>query len=168
MVHRQVGYDAGKQIKGRKRFLAVDTLGLVLVAFVTAAQEPERAGGKQLLQRVKALGQQVWRLHTIWVDSGAECTPAFLLELNSSRVVGFDGSPFMRWVMDRYRWIVEVIRRHEQHKGFVVLPKRWVVERTFGWLMGCRRLARDYELLPETSETFIYLAMIPIMVRRLA
>lgn len=70
--------------------------------------------------------------------------------------------------MDWCRWIVEVVRRPEPRKGFVVLPKRWVVERTFGWLMGCRRLVRDYELLPETSETFIYLAMIRIMVRRLA
>lgn len=150
MVHQAVGYDAGKQIKGRKRFLAVDTLGLVLMVLVTAAKVPERAGGKQLLQRVKTLGQQVWRLHTIWVDSG------------------FDGFPFMRWVMDWCRWIVEVVRRPEQRKGFVVLPKRWVVERTFGWLMRCRRLVRDYEVLPETSETFIYLAMIRIMVRRLA
>jgi len=82
MVHHQVGYDAGKQIKGRKRFFAVDTLGLVWVVLVTAAQVPERAGGKPLLLRVKAMGKQVWRLHTIWVDSG------------------FDGSPFMIWVMD--------------------------------------------------------------------
>jgi len=89
-------------------------------------------------------------------------------EFNSSRVGGFDGSPFMRWVMDWCRWIVEVVRRPEQHQGFVVLPKRWVVEGTFGWLMRCRRLVRDYQVLPETSETFIYLAMIRIMVRRLA
>jgi len=150
MVHQGVGYDAGKQIKGRKRFLAVDTLGLVLSVFVTAANVAERAGAKPLLQQVKALGRRVWRLHTIWVDSG------------------FDGSPFMMWVMDWCRWIVEVVRRPEQQKGFVVLPKRWVVERTFGWLMQCRRLVRDYERLPETSETFIYLAMIRIMVKRLA
>lgn len=62
----------------------------------------------------------------------------------------------------------QVVLRPKEHKGFVLLPKRWVVERTFGWLMNCRRLTRDYELLPETSETFIYLAMIRIMVRRLA
>lgn len=90
------------------------------------------------------------RLHTIWVDGG------------------FDGEPFLRWVMDVCRWIVQVVLRPEGSKGFVLLPKRWVVERTFGWLMHCRRLVRDYELLPETSETFIYLAMIRIMVRRLA
>jgi transposase len=81
---------------------------------------------------------------------------------------GFDGEPFMQWVMDFLRWIVQVVLRSQQTKGFTLLKKRWVVERTYGWLMGCRRLVRDYELLPETSETFIYLAMIRIMVRRLA
>ncbi|MBD2146339.1 transposase [Sphaerospermopsis sp. FACHB-1194] len=67
-----------------------------------------------------------------------------------------------------WHWIIQVVLRPEQTKGFTLLKKRWVVERTYGWLMGCRRLVRDYELLPETSETFIYLAMIRIMVRRLA
>ncbi|RCJ25803.1 hypothetical protein A6S26_15875 [Nostoc sp. ATCC 43529] len=70
--------------------------------------------------------------------------------------------------MNFCRWIVQVVLRSQEAKGFMLLKKRWVVERTFGWLMGCRRLVRDYELLPETSETFIYLAMIRIMVRPLA
>lgn len=74
----------------------------------------------------------------------------------------------MMWVMDTCRWIVEVVLRPKQSKGVVVLKKHWVVECTFGWLMGCRCLVRDYERLPETSETLIYLAMIRIMVRRLA
>ncbi|NHC33338.1 IS5 family transposase, partial [Scytonema millei] len=150
MVHEAVGYDAGKQIKGRKRFMSVDTLGLVLRVLVTAASVGEREGGKQVLQKVKQMGKKVSRLTTIWVDGG------------------FDGTSFMMWVMDFCRWIVQVVLRPEQTKGFVLLKKRWVVERTFGWLMGCRRLVRDYELLPQTSETFIYLAMIRIMVRRLA
>lgn len=150
MVHHAVGYDAGKHIKGRKRFMSVDTLGLVLRVWVTSASVPEREGGKQVLQRVKQMGKAMFRLTLIWVDGG------------------FDGEPFMRWVIDVCRWIVQVVLRPEQTQGFVVLKKRWVVERTFGWLMGCRRLVRDYELLPETSETFIYLAMIRIMVRRLA
>ena len=150
MVHEAVGYDAGKKIKGRKRFMTVDTLGLVLRVLVTAANVAEREGGKQVLKKVKHMNQKISRLTTIWVDSG------------------FDGMPFMQWVMDFYRWVVQVVLRPKEHKGFVLLPKRWVVERTFGWLMGCRRLVRDYELLPETSETFIYLAMIRIMVRRLA
>lgn len=150
MVDEAVGYDAGKHIKGRKRFMSVDTLGLVLRVFVTAASVGERDGGKSVLKRVKQMGKDVSRLHTIWVDGGNDC------------------EPFLQWVMDCCRWIVQVVLRPEQTKGFIVLKKRWVVERTFGWLMGCRRLVRDYELLPETSETFIYLAMIRIMVRRLA
>ncbi|PZV12906.1 MAG: IS5 family transposase [Leptolyngbya sp.] len=149
-VSQSVGYDAGKKIKGRKRFVAVDTLGLSWRVVVTAASVGEGEGGKQVLKRVKEMGKSVSRLHTIWADGG------------------FDGEPFMQWVMDVCRWLVEVVLRPEQTKGFVLLKKRWVVERTFGWLMGCRRLVRDYELLPETSETFIYLAMIRIMVRRLA
>jgi putative transposase len=150
MVSQAVGYDAGKKIKGRKRFAAVDTLGLSLRVVVTAASVGEREGGKQVLKQVKDMGKSLSRLHTIWADGG------------------FDGEPFLQWVMDVCRWIIEVVLRPEQTKGFVVLKKRWVVERTFGWLMGCRRLVRDYELLPETSETFIYLAMIRIMLRRLA
>lgn len=149
MVSQSVGFDAGKKITGRKRFITVDTLGLVLRVLVTAANVGEREGGKQALQRLKQ-SQKVSRLTTIWVDGG------------------FDGTLFMQWVMDFCRWIVQVVLRPEQTKGFVLLRKRWVVERTFGWLMGCRRLVRDYELLPETSETFVYLAMIRIMVRRLA
>lgn len=149
-VDEAVGYDAGKQIKGRKRFVSVDTLGLVLRVFVTAASVGERQGGKTVLKRVKQMGKGVCRLHTIWVDGG------------------FDGEPFLQWVMNVCRWIVQVVLRPEQTQGFVLLKKRWVVERTFGWLMGCRRLVRDYELLPQTSETWIYLAMIRIMVRRLA
>lgn len=149
-VRQAVGFDAGKQIKGRKRFITVDTLGLVLRVFVTAASTPEREGGKTVLNRVRKRGKAVSRLHTIWVDGG------------------FDGAPFMQWVIGFCCWLVQVVLRPEQIKGFVLLKKRWVVERTFGWLMHCRRLVRDYELLPETSETFIYLAMIRIMVKRLA
>lgn len=149
-VHAAIGFDAGKVFKGRKRFITVDTLGLILRVFVTAASTPERAGGKTVLQRVRQRGKAVSRLHTIWVDGG------------------FDGFPFMHWVVTICRWIVQVVLRPEQTKGFVLLKKRWVVERTLGWLMHCRRLVRDYELLPETSETWIYLAMIRIMVRRLA
>jgi len=150
MVHQSVGYDAGKQIKGRKRFLTVDTLGLVLPVYVMAASVSERSGGKQVLKRVHGMGNAVSRLHTIWTDGG------------------FDGDPFMQWVITVCRWIVQVVLRPEQTQGFVVLKKRWVVERTFGWLMGCRRLVRDYEKLPESSEALIYLAMIRIMLRRLA
>jgi putative transposase len=149
-VSQSVGFDGGKQIKGRKRFMTVDTLGLVLRVLVTAANVGEQTGGKQVLNQVKQMDKDVARLQTIWTDGG------------------FGGAPFLRWVMDVCRWVVQVVLRPEQTKGFALLKKRWVVERTFGWLMHSRRLVRDYELLPETSETFIYLAMIRIMVRRLA
>jgi putative transposase len=148
-VHEAVGFDAGKQIKGRKRFATVDTLGLVLRVFVAAASTGEREGGKTVLHRVHQRGKAGSRLYTIWVDGG------------------FDSEPFMQWGICFCRWIVQVGLRPEQTKGFVLLKKRWVVERTFGWLMHCR-LVRDYELLPETSETLIYLAMIRMMVKRLA
>jgi putative transposase len=149
-VSEAVGYDAGKQIKGRLRHLTVDTLGLVLRVLVTAASIGEREGGKRVLKKTKRMGSSVSRVHTVWVDGG------------------YDGNPFMHWVMHVCRWIVQVVLRPEQTKGFVLLKKRWVVERTFGWLMGARRLVRDYELLPQTSETLIYLAMIRLMVKRLA
>jgi transposase len=150
MVSQAVGFDAGKKIKGRKRFMTVDTLGLILRVWVTAAHVPEREGAKSVLKQVKQMPQRVSRLHTIWADGG------------------FDGATFMMWVMDTCGWILKVVLRPQQTKGFVLLKKRWVVERTFGWLMNCRRLVRDYERLPETSVTLIYVAMIRIMVRRLA
>ncbi|MBD2378182.1 transposase, partial [Leptolyngbya sp. FACHB-402] len=111
-VHAAIGFDAGKVIKGRKRFITVDTLGLILRVFVTAASTPERAGGKTVLQRVRQRGKAVSRLHTIWVDGG------------------FDGFPFMHWVVTVCHWIVQVVLRPEQTKGFVLLKKRWVVEMT--------------------------------------
>lgn len=164
MISQEVGYDAGKKIHGRKRHLSVDLLGLVLRVLVTSASLPERQGAKQVLKRVHDTGNQVkrkvcrteysvrraLRLHTIWMDGG------------------YRGEEFMRLVMDMFRWIVEIVLRPLEKKGFVHLPKRWVVERTFGWLNWCRRLSKDYERLPENSETFIYIAMIRIMVRRLA
>jgi putative transposase len=150
MVSQAVGFDGAKQIKGRKRHMSVDTLGLVLRVLVTAASMPEREGGKQVLAKVKQMGQAVSRLHTVWVDGG------------------YDGNPFLHWVMDVCGWIVQVVLRPQQRKGFVLMPKRWVVERTFGWLNWCRRLSKDYEQLPETAQTFIYLAMIRIMLKRLA
>ena len=74
----------------------------------------------------------------------------------------------MKWVIDTYHWILEVVRRPNDAKGFVLLPKRWVVERSFGWFNWCRRLSKDYEILPQTHETFVQVAMIRLMLRRLA
>ena len=72
------------------------------------------------------------------------------------------------WVMDVYCLLCSVVTRHEEQKGFVVLSKRWLVERTFGWFNSCRRLSKDYEILPETTEAFIYVAMIRLMLKQLA
>lgn len=150
MVNQQVGYDAGKHIKGRKRFTLVDTLGLLIAVRVVSASLPEREGAKQLLQQVHQERQRLPRLVRIWVDGG------------------FSGPDFLHWVMDTCRWIIEVVLRPEGAKGFILLPRRWTVERTYGWFHWCRRLNVDYERLPESSEAFIYIAMIRLMLRRLA
>ncbi|MCA9995796.1 MAG: IS5 family transposase [Anaerolineales bacterium] len=149
LVKGKRGYDAGKKVNGRKRHLIVDTMGLVLLVLVTAANVQDKAGGKLLLTRLQ---EQVAlpRLQLIWADGG------------------YDGQPFVAWVKAAFGWIWEVVKRNADLKGFHVLPNRWVVERTFGWLNNYRRLSKDYEELPHTSETFIYLAMSHIMVRRLA
>lgn len=145
-----VGFDGGKKIKGRKRHLMVDTLGLVMMVVVTAANISDQQGARLIFARLAQLPERIARVILIWVDGT------------------YEGVDFMKWVMDTYRWILETIKRSEATKGFVLLPKRWVVERTWGWLNWCRRLSKDYEVLPETSETLIYVAMIRLMLRRLA
>lgn len=146
----EVGYDRAKQIKGRKRHLLVDTLSLVLMVVVTAANVPERAGAKLVLARLPQMRHWVERLVVIWVDGG------------------YKGQELMQWVMDRYRWIFQAVLRTDAIKGFVPIAQRWKVERTFGWFNWCRRLSKDYEILPQTSEVFIYVANIRLMLRRLA
>jgi transposase len=150
MVHQAVGYDAGKKIKGRKRFTLVDTMGLLIAVRVVAASVPERQGAKQLLEGLHQERYRVPQLVRIWVDGG------------------FSGEDFVHWVIDTFRWILEVVLRPENAKGFVLLPRRWTVERTYGWLHWCRRLNVDYERLPASSEAFIHIAMIRLMLRRLA
>lgn len=143
-----VGYDAAKRIKGRKRHLLVDTLGLVLGVKVTPASTPERAGAKALLNGV--LGWFTW-LRLLWVDGG------------------YSGPEFAQWVKTlRRKLVVEVVKRSDDVRGFKLLPRRWVVERTFGWLMRQRRLVRDYETSEASAEAWIYIAMIRIQLRRLA
>ena len=143
-----VGYDAAKRIKGRKRHLLVDTLGLVLGVAVTAASMTERAGAQVVLGRV--LTWFTW-LRLLWVDGG------------------YTGPAFAAWVQAlRPKLAVEVVKRTDDTTGFKVLPRRWVVERTFGWLMHHRRLVRDYENTEVSAEAFIFIAMIRIQLRRLA
>jgi len=142
------GYDSAKKVTGRKRHILVDVLGLLMVVLVHKASVQERAGAKSLLQRAKQKGFQ--RLRLIWADGG------------------YSGQPMIDWVLALAGWVFEVIKRSDDALGFTVLPRRWVVERTFAWLGRYRRLSKDYEELPETSEAMIYAAMVHLMVRRLA
>jgi putative transposase len=145
-----LGYDGGKKIKGRKRHLMVDTLGLVMMVVVTSAQVSDKEGAEHIFKRLAAVPDRIRRLIRIWVDGTYEVVD------------------FMKSVMDTYGWIVETIKRSDDAQGFVLLPKRWVVERTFGWLNHSRRLSKDYEGLTENSEAFIYIDLIRLMLRRLA
>jgi transposase len=143
-----VGYDAAKQIKGRKRHLLVDTLGLVLGVVVTPASTTERAGAQMLLAQV--LSWFTW-LRILWVDGG------------------YTGQIFADWVKGlRPKLAVTVVKRSDATAGFKVLSRRRVVERTFGWLMRQRRLVRDYETTETSAEAWIHIAMIRIQLRRLA
>jgi putative transposase len=146
----QRGYDAGKNVSGRKRHLLVDVLGLVLVAVVHSAGVQDYTGARQVLEHLRT---RFSRLRKIWADSIYERTglPDWVRELRTRRRVD-----------------LEVVKRREGQKGFEVLPRRWVVERTFAWLGFHRRLSKDYEALPQTSEAMIYVAMIRLMLTRLA
>ncbi len=140
------GYDAGKKVKGRKRHIVVDTLGLLLAVAVHPANIQDRDGAKLVLERL--LGQYP-RLKVIWAD-------------------GAYGGKLVQWAKEVGGWNLELVRRPRQQHTFQVLPRRWVVERTFGWLNLQRRLSKDYEGLPETTEAWIYAAMTGLMLRRLA
>jgi putative transposase len=142
------GYDGAKLVTGRKRHILVDVMGLVLVVLVHKASIQERAGAKSLLQRAKRKGFE--RLCLIWADGG------------------YHGQPMIDWVFALTGWVFEVIKRSDEAKGFQILPRRWVVERTFAWLGRYRRLSKDYEVLPQSSEAFIYAAMVNLMLARLA
>lgn len=139
------GFDAGKKIMGRKRHILVDTLGLLILATVTAASVQDRDGARVLLKRLGGTGK---KLRRIWVDGGYR-------------------GELLEWVKTRFKFILEVVLRSDNQSGFIVLPRRWVVERTFAWLNNYRRLSKDYERLTETSEAFIQVAMMRLMLLRL-
>lgn len=146
-VGRQTrGYDAGKRVNGRKRHVVVDTLGLLLVMVVTAANIQDRDGGARVLERLRFAMPSV---ATIFADGGY-----------AGRLVAY--------ARQRLRIAVEVVRKPADQQGFAVLPRRWVVERTLGWIVRCRRLDHDYERLPATAAAWTKWAMIGIMARRLA
>jgi transposase len=141
------GYDAGKKVKGRKRHILVDTLGLLLSVAVHAADIQDRdAAALVLNKRTRTLFPFIER---IFADAG------------------YQGPRVASAAARTGRWIVEIVKRNELHK-FVVVPKRWIVERTLAWISRNRRLARDFERYASTVIAFVRLAMIRIMLRRLA
>jgi putative transposase len=124
----------------------VDTIGLVLAVVVHEASIQDRDGAKLVLERLKG---RYARLSLIWADGGY-------------------AGKLIDWVREFASWTLEIVKRNDDLKGFHVLPRRWVVERTFGWLGRYRRMSKDYEQLPENSEAMIHIAMINLMSRRLA
>jgi putative transposase len=164
------GYDGAKKVKGRKRHLLVDTQGLVLKAKVHPANVMDRDGIKPLLERVR---EHFRRLSHLWLDAGyngkGKGKDWVEKELGlTAQVVRRPRRPRYVWVKEGEEIDWERIRKLLPEPGFKVLPRRWVVERTFSWIDKNRRMSKDYERLPESSEAFIYLAMTRLMVRRLA
>jgi transposase len=140
------GFDAGKKINGRKRHIVVDTLGLLLVVLVTAASVQDRDAARPLLPRVRGSFK---RIQLVFADAGY-------------------AGKLVDWAREQLRLKLQIVKRTDKAKGFYVLPRRWVVERTLAWIVGHRRCARDYERLPAHHETMVRWAMIRITSSRLA
>jgi len=140
------GYDAGKKITGRKRHIVVDTLGLLLGVVVHGADIQDQDGAWPLLEQ---LYEEFRRLKIIFGD------------------VAYGRSDLPEWVFGTFGWLLQTVLRPVGLKKFIVLPKRWIVERTFSWLARNRRHSRDYEKTTTSSESFIYIAMIHLMLKRL-
>lgn len=140
------GFDAHKHVKGRKRHLLVDTLGLLLAVYVTPADMHDTLGARCLLAGLAPL---VPCLKKIWADGA------------------YRGQELAQWCKAEGDWDLEVVERTPGVRGFSVQPRRWVVERSFGWLSRSRRLSKDYERKVQTSETLIQVAMIRLLVARL-
>jgi transposase len=140
------GYDGGKKSNGRRRHLICDTIGLLLMINVTAGDVTDRQAATDMLP---ALCRRFPTITKLWADGGYTGT-------------------LITWALAILHLVVTVIKRSDDVSGFVVLPRRWVVERTFGWLLRSRRLARDYERRPDSSEAMILWSMTMLMTRRLA
>jgi transposase len=140
------GYDAAKKVNGRKRHIAVDTIGLLLTVLVTAAAVQDRDAAKPLLWNLRKAFPSV---RLAWADGGY-------------------AGKLVSWAKTALKLTVEIVRRPDDLHTFQVLPRRWVVERTLAWITRHRRTVRDYERLPAHHETYIYWAMIIVMTRRLA
>lgn len=141
------GYDAGKKIKGRKRHIVTDTVGNLLEVVVHAADIQDRDGAKLVLNKLTE--PTIERLQKIWADGGYR-------------------GKLIDWVKDQLEIVLEIVSRDPNQPGFQVLPRRWVVERTFAWLGRYRRLSKDYEKCTKSSEGVVYIASIHTMIKRLA
>lgn len=140
------GYDAGKKINGRKRHIVVDTCGLLLAVLVTTAGVQDRDGARPLLWALRACFPTI---RLVWADSGY-------------------AGKLVDWAGDLLSLNLTIVRKLADQVGFIVLHRRWVVERTFSWINRCRRTVRDYERLPEHHAAMVQWAMLIIMTRRLA
>ena len=170
------GYDGGKKVKGRKRHLLVDTQGLLLKAKVHSAKVMDYEGIKTLL---RGADRAFPRLRHLWLDAGyrgegkgadwVEKTLGWSVDLVERPKKPAPEEVLMRWARE---WAKEGVAVDWQKllppKGFVVLPRRWVVERTLAWIDQQRRMSKDYEKLCASGEAFLYAAMIRLMTRRLA
>lgn len=153
------GYDGGKKISGRKRHLLVDSGGLVSGVVVHEGNIADRDGAKLLLGKA---AEKLPRMEKVWADRG------------------YNGK-IGEWMKERLGWTLEIVKPPRRWvrvplgeepppypRGFIVIPRRWVIERTFAWILRNRRMSRDYEFLAESTEALIYVAMIRLMVRRMA
>lgn len=145
----QRGFDGGKKVSGRKRHLIVDTLGLLVLAKVTAANVQDVHAGQQIFEALLARPHLTKHLLTIFADGGYR-------------------GDLVDWVKKNLHADLSIVLKEKNQKGFQVLPKRWVIERTNAWISRNRRLARDYERLVASSEAFVYIAMIRLGLRRLS
>jgi transposase len=141
------GYDAGKKIKGRKRHIVTDTLGLLVGVLIHAANIQDRDGAPDVLNSIRS--RWPWLRH-IFADGG------------------YAGDKLQAALADKGRWTLEIIKRSDAAEGFEVLPRRWVVERTFAWLGRCRRLAKDWERTITSATAFLLVAHIRLLTRRIA
>ncbi len=144
---KESGFDGGKLIKGRKRHIIVDTMGYVLIVLVHAANIYDGHAARKVLT---ALFSKMDTVKKIWADGT------------------YKGEEFIQWVKEQFDCVLEVVKKQNTGKGFEVLPRRWVVERTFAWLGRSRRLSREYERKPTSSAGQVYLASSRLMLRRLA
>ena len=140
-----IGYDAGKKVKGVKRHILVDTLGMMLIGQIQSASVQDRDGALPVLAEARRLFPFIDK---IFADGGYQGEATAVARIG--------------------HWELEIVKRSDTAKGFIVLPKRWIIERTFGWLGRCRRLSKHFENLTRSALAFLRLAMIRLMMRRIA